>query len=111
MVVKVKGLKNAQHLNGLTGIVKEILANSRRVVELDNGENKSLKPENLETIGTNGSLVTVTIDQCALPLQEIKTKSELDLSGKSLGVEDASIIAALMPLNVSTTSTAVGDGG
>ena len=46
--------------------------------------------------------MTVTINKFALPIQEIKTKSELDLSGKSLGVEDAIIIAALIPPNVST---------
>ena len=49
-----------------------------------------------------GALVTVTINKFALPIQDIKTKAELDLSGKGLGVEDAIIIAALIPLNVST---------
>ena len=50
----------------------------------------------------NGVLATVTINTFALPIQDIKTKAKLDLSGKSLGVEDAIIIAALIPLNVST---------
>ena len=45
-------------------------------------------------------------------MMDIKTKVELDLSsGKGLGVEDAIVIAALVPLNVSRTiyigSTAV----
>ena len=46
---------------------------------------------------------TVTINTFALPIQDIKTKSELDFSGKGLRVEDAIIIAALIPLNVSRT--------
>ena len=50
---------------------------------------------------TKGALVTVTINKFALPVQDIKTKAELDLSGKGLGVEDAIILAALIPLNVS----------
>ena len=49
------------------------------------------------------ALATVTINAFALPIQDIKTKTELDLSGKRLGVEDAIIIAALIPLNVSRT--------
>ena len=52
-------------------------------------------------IKNNGALVTVTINKFALPVQDIKTKMELDLSGKGLGVEDAIVIAALVPLNVS----------
>ena len=47
--------------------------------------------------------MTVIINKFALPIQDIKTKAQLDLSGKSLGVEDAIIIAALIPLNVSST--------
>jgi hypothetical protein len=54
--VKVHGLLNAQHLNGLTGRVKEDLPNGRRVVQLENGEQKSLKPANLEIITGNGAL-------------------------------------------------------
>ena len=45
---------------------------------------------------------TVTINTFALPIQDIKTKTELDFSGKGyLRVEDAIIVAALIPLNVS----------
>ncbi len=44
---------------------------------------------------------TVTINTFALPIQDIKTKSDLDFSGKHLRIEDAIIIAALIPLNVS----------
>ena len=51
----------------------------------------------------NGALATVTINKFALPIQDIKMKTELDLSDKGLGVEDATIIAALIPLNVSST--------
>ncbi len=47
--------------------------------------------------------MTVTVNKFALPIQDIKTKSELDFSGKGLESEDAIIIAALVPLNVSHT--------
>jgi hypothetical protein len=50
--VKVYGLKNAQHLNGLTGRIRDVLPNGRRVVQLENGEQKSLMPANLEIIAT-----------------------------------------------------------
>ena len=46
-------------------------------------------------------MVTVTINKFPLPIQDIKTKTELDFSSKGLQVEDAIIIAALIPLNVS----------
>ena len=49
------------------------------------------------------ALVTVTINKFSLPIQDIKTKAELDFSGKGLHVEDAIVIAALVPLNVSHT--------
>ena len=49
------------------------------------------------------ALATVTINKFALPIQDIKTETKLDFSGKELGVEDAIVIAALIPLNVSST--------
>ena len=48
--------------------------------------------------------MTVTINNFALPIQDIKTKPELDFSGKGLRFGDAIIIAALIPLNVSRTT-------
>ena len=51
--------------------------------------------------------MTVTINKFALPIQDIKTKEELNFSGKGLHVEDAIIIAALVPLNVSHTTECV----
>ena len=54
-----------------------------------------------DAIPTMGAMVTVTINTFALPIQDIKTKSELDFADKGLCVEDAIIIAALIPLNVS----------
>jgi hypothetical protein len=36
-----------------------------------------------------------------LPIHDIKTKAELDLSGKELGALGAVVIAALLPLNAS----------
>jgi hypothetical protein len=49
------------------------------------------------------AISTVTVNTFPLPIQEIKSKTELDFSNKGLKVEDAIIIAALLPLNVSRT--------
>jgi hypothetical protein len=51
----------------------------------------------------NGTIMTVTMCKFPLPIQDIKTKAELELSGKLLVGEDAIVIAALLPLNVSGT--------
>jgi hypothetical protein len=48
-----------------------------------------------------GALTTVIMHKYPLPIEDIKTKAELDLSGKGLVYLDAIIIAALLPLNVS----------
>jgi hypothetical protein len=39
-----------------------------------------------------------------LPIQDIKSEAELDFSGKGLKVEDAVVISALIPSNVSLTA-------
>jgi hypothetical protein len=49
------------------------------------------------------ALSTVILHKFPLPIQEIKAKAELDLSSKELGIFDAIVIAALLPLNVSGT--------
>jgi hypothetical protein len=49
----------------------------------------------------NGALSTVVTNKFSLPIQDIKTKAELDFSGKELVSLDAIVIAALLPLNVS----------
>ena len=49
----------------------------------------------------NGAISTVVMHKFPLPIHDIKTKAELDLSGKELNHLDAIIIAALLPLNVS----------
>ena len=41
-----------------------------------------------------GSLASLTINQYAIPVQELKTATELDLSGKGLKVEDVIIVAS-----------------
>ena len=43
-----------------------------------------------------GSLSKLKMDRYELPIQEIKTATELDLSGKGLGDLDAIVIAALI---------------
>jgi hypothetical protein len=47
------------------------------------------------------NISTVTVNTFPLPIQDIRSKAELDFSGKGLQVEDAIIIAALIPSNVS----------
>jgi hypothetical protein len=47
-IVLIKDLKNAKHLNGLSGKVQRVLDNSNCKVLLANGESKSIKPANLE---------------------------------------------------------------
>jgi hypothetical protein len=56
-----------------------------------------------DAIPDMGAISTVIINTFPLPIQDIKCKAELDFSGKELKVEDAIIIAALVPSNVSRT--------
>jgi hypothetical protein len=55
-------------------------------------------------ISDNGAISTVLVNTFPLPIQDIKSKAELDFSNKGLSVEDAIIIAALIPSNVSRTA-------
>jgi hypothetical protein len=48
-----------------------------------------------------GAISTVIVNTFPLPIQDIESKAELDFSGKGLKAEDAIIIAALIPSNVS----------
>jgi hypothetical protein len=52
-------------------------------------------------LGDNGATSTVIVNMFPLPIQDIKSKAELDFSGKELELEDIIIIAALIPSNVS----------
>jgi hypothetical protein len=47
------------------------------------------------------AISTVIVHKFSLPIQDIKTKAELDLSRKGLNHLDVIVIAALLPLNVS----------
>ena len=47
----------------------------------------------------NSAMMKLKIHKCELPIQEIKTATELDLSNKGLNFMDAIVIAALLPLN------------
>jgi Ran GTPase-activating protein (RanGAP) involved in mRNA processing and transport len=49
----------------------------------------------------NGTLTTVIMHTFPLPIEDIKTNAELDLSGNGLVCLDAIVLAALLPLNVS----------
>jgi Leucine-rich repeat (LRR) protein len=57
-----------------------------------------------DAIKNNGALSTITVHKFPLPIQDIKTKVELDLSRKELNHLDAIIIAGLLPCNVSRTT-------
>ena len=52
--------------------------------------------------GSNNTLGTIIINDFHIPLQDIKTKNAVDLSGINgpMGVEAAMMIAALVALNV-----------
>jgi hypothetical protein len=52
-------------------------------------------------IRDSGTISTVIVNTFPLPIQDIKSKAELVFSGKELKVEDITIIAALIPSNVS----------
>jgi hypothetical protein len=58
-----------------------------------------------DAISGNGAISTVIVNMFPLPIQDIKSKAELDFSGKRMKVEDAIIIAAVigLPGNVSRT--------
>ena len=47
----------------------------------------------------NSAMMKLKIHKHELPIQEIKTATELDLSNKELNNLDAIVIAALLPLN------------
>ena len=47
----------------------------------------------------NSAMMKLKIHKHELPIQEIKTATELDLSNKELNGLDAIVIAALLPLN------------
>jgi hypothetical protein len=84
--------------------LSDALAANTVLTELNLSSN-FLKPEFARElsvgISNNGAISTVIVHKFPLPIQDIKTKAELDLSGKELNHLDAIIIAALLPLNVS----------
>jgi hypothetical protein len=49
----------------------------------------------------NGAMSTVIVHKFPLPIQDIKSKAELNFCRKELNHLDAILIAALLPLNVS----------
>ena len=84
--------------------LSDALAVNTVLTELDLSNNY-LKPEFARELAVgvrdNGAISAVIVHKFPLPIQDIKTKAELDLSGKELNHLDAIIIAALLPLNVS----------
>jgi hypothetical protein len=57
-----------------------------------------------DAIRDNMVISTVIMHKFPLPIQDIKTKVELELSMKELNSLDAVVLAALLPLNVSGTA-------
>ena len=55
-----------------------------------------------EALHVNSSMNKLKINKCELPIHDLKTGVEVDLSGQDLLVEDAIIIAAC--INVSSSS-------
>jgi hypothetical protein len=87
--------------------LKSLCGNSGEETELDMSGKKfgadgaiMLAPE----IAGNRAIFTVIVNTFPLPIQDIKSRAALDFSGKGLKVEDAIIIAALLPSNVSRTT-------
>jgi hypothetical protein len=56
-----------------------------------------------------GAMSTVIVNTFPLPIRDIKSKAELDFSGKGLKVEDGIIIAALILSNVSSIAALIFD--
>jgi hypothetical protein len=61
-------------------------------------------------ISNNAAMSTVLVNTFPLPIQDIKSKAELDFSGKELNIDDAIIIAALIPSNVALFKFTFGAG-
>jgi hypothetical protein len=113
-ILSVNLLKNdigVEQARALVSILKEhptlksLCGNSGDETELDmSGKMKGatdiimLVPEMVD----NGAISTLIVNSFPLPIQDIKSKAELDFSGNRLKVEDAIVIAALIPSNVST---------
>jgi hypothetical protein len=55
----------------------------------------------------NGAMSTLIMYKFPLPIQDIKTKAELNFPGKRLCDLDAIVVAALLPLNVSSGTISV----
>jgi hypothetical protein len=84
--------------------LKSLCGNNGDETELDmSGKMKGAEDATMlaAEIIDNGALVTVIMHKYRLPIEDIKTNAELDLSGKGLADLDAIVLAALLPLNVS----------
>jgi hypothetical protein len=81
-IVLIKDLKNAKHLNGLSGKVQRVLGNSNCKVLLANGESKSIKPANLEM--QRAMLLSADLS-CHLVPEEYIGAAEVELGKFTLG--------------------------
>jgi hypothetical protein len=84
--------------DGCKALAKALKGNST-ITDLDISKN-GLKPKDIsgfaEHLKDMGSLSKLKMVEYELPVQEIKTATALDLSGKGLQIEDAIVIAALI---------------
>jgi hypothetical protein len=92
-----------------TKLLAEALKGNQIITELNLSSNYAIEGGMsgvialADAVPDMGALSTVTMYKFPLPIQDIKTKIELDFSGKELCSLDAIVIAALLPLNVSGT--------
>jgi hypothetical protein len=95
----------------VNSVLKKLDLSDNYVASYDGGGDASGFAQELALgIKDNGAISTVIVNTLLrpisnqpYPIQDIKSKSELNFSGKELNVEDAIIIAALIPSNVSRT--------
>jgi hypothetical protein len=85
-------------------VLKELDLSSQQVNKYHgNALDAAFAKEFAVGIRDNGAISTVIVNTFPLQIQDIKSKAELDFSGRGLEVEDVIIIAALIPSNVSQT--------
>jgi hypothetical protein len=83
------------------GALTTICGTKENALDVSGGKLGADLPVVLVEIKNNKAISTVIVNTFPLAIQDIKSKAELDFSGKELHVEDVIIIAALIPSNVS----------
>ena len=92
LIQLLDGSDTLQTLCGLTGTETELDLSGRNL-------SASCAILVANEVKVNSVMMKLKIHKHELPIQEIKTATELDLSNKELNNLDAIVIAALLPLN------------